>query len=43
MVLPLEQGAISALLEGPETERLLLIIHGATVPYREFDRMIQIQ
>ena len=43
MVLPLEQGAISALLEGPETERLLLIIHGATVPYREFDRVIQIQ
>ena len=43
MVLQLEQGAISSLLEGPETERLLLIIHGATVPYQEFDRVIQIQ
>ena len=44
MVLQLEQGAISSQLEGPETERLLLIIHGATVPYHwEFDRVIQIQ
>ena len=38
MDLLLKQGATFSLLEGPETGRLLLMIHGATVPHWEFDR-----
>ena len=40
MGLPLKQGATFSLLEGPETGRLLLMIHGATVPHWEFDRLV---
>ena len=40
MDLPLKQGATFSLLEGPETGRLLLMIHGATVPHWEFDQLV---
>ena len=40
MGLPPKQGATFSLLEGPETGRLLLMIHGATVPHWEFDRLV---
>ena len=40
MDLPLKQGTTFSLLEGPETGRVLLMIHGATVPHWEFDQLV---